>query len=409
MAIVKRRSLLEKPSTAIGISVLMLKLITLLFTSSMTVMAGATISPALPQIQQFFQNEPNSEFWVKLLLTLPALFTAIGAPFAGMIIDRFGRKPLLIGAVTLYGLAGGSGCVLSSLTGLLIGRAFLGLAVGAIMTTSIALIADYYQGPKRNQIMGTQAAFMGYGGVVFLTLGGFLADIGWRIPFLIYLSAFAILPLVIFCLTEPNVESDRNSILAEDVEAKLPVGTIALIYTLTFLTMVAFYMIPVQLPFYLKSLGQVSNAQTGIAIAASTLASAIVSMRYGSIKTHLSFPGVLICLYLLMGLGYVTISLAKSYPVVVMGLIFAGSGLGLLLPNMNVWLNAKTPIASRGRVLGGLTTCMFLGQFCSPIVSQPIAQQLGLGVTYGVTGFALWTLAILLVGASVKRRFSTAA
>ena len=387
----------------------MLKLITLLFTSSMTVMAGATISPALPQIQQFFQNEPNSEFWVKLLLTLPALFTAIGAPFAGMIIDRFGRKPLLIGAVTLYGLAGGSGCVLSSLTGLLIGRAFLGLAVGAIMTTSIALIADYYLGPKRNQIMGTQAAFMGYGGVVFLTLGGFLADIGWRIPFLIYLSAFAILPLVIFCLTEPNVESDRNSILAEDVEAKLPVGTIALIYTLTFLTMVAFYMIPVQLPFYLKSLGQVSNAQTGIAIAASTLASAIVSMRYGSIKTHLSFPGVLICLYLLMGLGYVTISLAKSYPVVVMGLIFAGSGLGLLLPNMNVWLNAKTPIASRGRVLGGLTTCMFLGQFCSPIVSQPIAQQLGLGVTYGVTGFALWTLAILLVGASVKRRFSTAA
>ena len=387
----------------------MLKLITLLFTSSMTVMAGATISPALPQIQQFFQNEPNSEFWVKLLLTLPALFTAIGAPFAGMIIDRFGRKPLLIGAVTLYGLAGGSGCVLSSLTGLLIGRAFLGLAVGAIMTTSIALIADYYQGPKRNQIMGTQAAFMGYGGVVFLTLGGFLADIGWRIPFLIYLSAFAILPLVIFCLTEPNVESDRNSILAEDVEAKLPIGTIALIYTLTFLTMVAFYMIPVQLPFYLKSLGQVSNAQTGIAIAASTLASAIVSMRYGSIKTHLSFPGVLICLYLLMGLGYVTISLAKSYPVVVMGLIFAGSGLGLLLPNMNVWLNAKTPIASRGRVLGGLTTCMFLGQFCSPIVSQPIAQQLGLGVTYGVTGFALWTLAILLVGASVKRRFSTAA
>ncbi|MBD0313693.1 MAG: MFS transporter, partial [Microcoleus sp. T3-bin5] len=254
-----------------------------------------------------------------------------------------------------------------------------------------------------------QAAFMGYGGVVFLTLGGFLADIGWRIPFLIYLSAFAILPLVIFCLTEPDVESDRNSILAEDVEAKLPIGTIALIYALTFLTMVAFYMIPVQLPFYLKSLGQVSNAQTGIAIAASTLASAIVSMRYGSIKTHLSFRGVLICLFLLMGLGYVTISLAKSYPVVVLGLIVAGSGLGLLLPNMNVWLNAKTPIASRGRVLGGLTTCMFLGQFCSPIVSQPIAQQLGLGVTYGVTGFALWTLAILLVGASVKRRFSQAA
>ncbi|MBD0364305.1 MAG: MFS transporter [Coleofasciculus sp. C3-bin4] len=387
----------------------MLKLITLLLTSSMTVMAGATISPALPQIQQFFQNEPNSEFWVKLMLTLPALFTAIGAPFAGIIIDRFGRKPLLTGAVILYGLAGGSGCVLSSLTGLLIGRAFLGIAVGAIMTTSIALIADYYQGPKRNQVMGIQAAFMGYGGVIFLTLGGFLADINWRVPFLIYLSAFAVLPLVIFCLTEPNVESAQAERLAEDADAKLPVGTIALIYALTFLTMVVFYMIPVQLPFYLKSLGQVSNAQTGLAIAASTLASAIISMRYGSIKTHLSFQGVLICLYLLMGLGYVTISLAGNYALVVLGLIIAGLGLGLLLPNMNVWLNAKTPISSRGRVLGGLTTCMFLGQFCSPIVSQPIAQQIGLGVTYSVAGVVMWTLAVLLVGASVKSSFSKAA
>lgn len=55
-----------------------------------------------------------------------------------------------------------------------------------------------------------------------------------------------------------------------------------------------------------------------------------------------------------MGLGYVTISLAGNYALVVLGLIIAGLGLGLLLPNMNVWLNAKTPISSRGRVLGGL-------------------------------------------------------
>ena len=387
----------------------MLKLITLLLTSSMTVMAGATIAPALPQIQQFFRAEPNSEFWVKLMLTLPGLFTAIGSPFAGIIIDRFGRKPLLIGAVILYGIAGGSGLVLSSLTGLLIGRAFLGLAVGAIMTTAIALIADYYLGPKRNQVMGIQAAFMGYGGVVFLTFGGFLADISWRVPFSIYLLAFIVLPLVIFCLTEPKVELEQTSGLVEDSDARLPVGIISFIYALTFLTMVVFYMIPVQLPFYLQTLGQASGTQAGIAIAASTLASAVISMRYGSIKTRLSFTGVLIVLYLLLGLGYVTIFLAQNYASVILGLIIAGLGLGLLLPNMNVWLNATTPPAARGRVLGGLTTCMFLGQFCSPIFSQPIAQKIGLGVTYGGAGIIMLTLAILLIGTSMKRRPSTTA
>lgn len=384
----------------------MLKLITLLLTSSMTVMAGATIAPALPQIQQFFRAEPNSEFWVKLMLTLPGLFTAIGSPFAGIIIDRFGRKPLLTGAVILYGIAGSSGLVLNSVTGLLIGRAFLGLAVGAIMTTSIALIADYYLGPKRNQIMGIQAAFMGYGGVVFLTLGGFLADISWRVPFSIYLLAFVVSPLVIFCLTEPKVELEQTSDLVEDSDARLPIGIISFIYALTFLTMVVFYMIPVQLPFYLKTLGQAGGTQAGIAIAASTLASAVISMRYGSIKTRLSFTGVLIVLYLLLGLGYVTIFLAKNYALVILGLIIAGLGLGLLLPNMNVWLNAKTPPVARGRVLGGLTTCMFLGQFCSPIFSQPIAQKIGLGMTYGAAGMMMLALAILLIGASVKRKLS---
>ena len=104
------------------------QLITLLLVSTMTVMAGATISPALPQIETFFAEVPNAAFWVKLMLTMPALLTAISAPFVGIIIDRFGRKPLLVAATLLYGTAGGSGLVLSSLTGLLVERALLGLS-----------------------------------------------------------------------------------------------------------------------------------------------------------------------------------------------------------------------------------------------------------------------------------------
>ena len=386
----------------------MLKLITLLITSSMTVMAGATISPALPKMQEAFQDQPNSEFWVKLLLTLPGLFTAFAAPFAGVIIDRFGRKPLLTGAVILYGIAGGTGCFLSSLTGLLIGRAFLGLAVAAIMTTSVALIADYYQGPKRNQIMGIQAAFMGFGGVVFLLLGGILAGMSWRGPFFIYLSAFAVLPLLIFTINEPNLVTEKPSNFGEVSDSKLPVRTIVSVYALTFLSMVVFYMIPVQLPFYLQKF-QVSSTQIGLAVATSTLSSAIASTFYKNIKARLSFPSILIVIYLLIGLGYVAISIANSYNLVLLSLIVAGLGLGLLLPNMNVWLNAITPVITRGRVLGGLTTSMFLGQFFSPIISQPIAQQVGLGFTYRIAGMAMLALAALILGASVAGKFTRAA
>ena len=149
---------------------------TLLLVSTLTVMAGATIAPSLPAMQEHFRDVNNAALWVRLVLTLPALFIVAGSLIAGVVVDRFGRKPLLLAAAALYGMAGTSGYVLDSLFHILIGRAFLGLAVAGIMVTATTLIADYYSGPARAAFLGLQAAFMGLGGVVFLSLGGFLAD-----------------------------------------------------------------------------------------------------------------------------------------------------------------------------------------------------------------------------------------
>ncbi|WP_238360651.1 MFS transporter [Iningainema tapete] len=184
---------------------------TLLLVSTLTVMAGATISPALPAMRQYFTSEPNADYWVRLVLTVPALFIALGAPFAGTIIDRFGRKTLLSIAVFIYGLAGSSGFVLNSLGIILLGRVLLGLSVAGIMTTATTLIADYYTGATRTLFLGLQAGFMGLGGVIFLSLGGFLADINWRMPFLIYLIAWLILPLIVIFLPEPNRATSNTS------------------------------------------------------------------------------------------------------------------------------------------------------------------------------------------------------
>jgi MFS family permease len=376
----------------------MLKLITLLLTSSMTVMAGATIAPALPKIQEFFAIPLGSpdELQVKLLLTIPALFTAIGGILAGLIIDRWGRKWPLAGAVLLYGLAGSSGLWLNGIEALLIGRAFLGLAVAMITTASATLIADYFQGPQRTRILGFQAAAMGFGGVIFLLLGGAIASYSWRLPFLIYLFAFIILPLVLQ-LPEPHrTDSQHFELPNQGNQTTLSIGTIVTIYSLTITTMMIFYMVPVQLPFYLKAIGFGGSWEAGLAIAVCTLASAIASLGYARLKNHLSFSKVMMCLFCLMASGYGIIANAPTYSILILGLILAGSGLGFLLPNMNVWLNAKTPPAQRGQILGGLTSCIFLGQFCSPLVVQPIAQNFGLQSAYAIAAGILFLLGLLI-------------
>ena len=60
----------------------------LLAASSLTVMAGATMSPSLPAMQSHFHDVPDVAYWVKLLLTLPALFIALFAPVAGWVAAR---------------------------------------------------------------------------------------------------------------------------------------------------------------------------------------------------------------------------------------------------------------------------------------------------------------------------------
>ncbi|PAX55203.1 MFS transporter [Brunnivagina elsteri] len=369
---------------------------TLLVISTLTVMSGATIAPSLPAMREYFNNFPNADYLVRLALTLPALFIALGAPLVGIIIDKLGRKPLLIIALILYGIAGSSGLILNSLNLILIGRALLGISVAGIMTTATTLIADYYIGAARAQFLGLQAAFMGLGGVFFLSFGGFIADQNWRYPFGIYSFSLLLVPCALLFLSEPERNQTVNpnqEIVTETL--KLPINLVIITYGIGILTQIVFYLIPVQLPFYLKQLFNAGASQSGIAIALATLFSAMASLLYRQIKAKLSFTAIYGIAFLNMGIGYCFISLGTAYPVVLLGLAIAGSGLGLLMPNMNFCLISVTPDTMRGKIISGVTTSLFLGQFLSPLLSQPLSGKVGLATTYGYAGGFMLVMAAL--------------
>ncbi|WP_414564775.1 MULTISPECIES: MFS transporter [unclassified Anabaena] len=378
--------------------------ITLLITSTLTVMSGATIAPSLPAMRAYFSDMMNADYWVRLILTIPALFIVIGAPLAGLIVDRFGRKSLLVISVLIYGLAGSSGFILSSLGQILIGRALLGLTVAGIMTSTTTLIADYYVGQARAKYMGLQAAFMNLGGVLFLSSGGFLADINWRMPFLIYLLALLILPLVVFVLYEPTRIDTTTSDIRQQA-TRVPIKLLILIYGSALVSQIVFYLIIVQLPFYLQSLANTSASQSGLAIAFTTLFSGLTAIAYGKVKAHLNFTAILTLSFALFGIGYIAIGVVSTYTQAFIGLAIAGMGLGLVMPNFTVWLSALVPDAIRGRALGGLTTFFFLGQFLSPIISQPLSQKLGFNNTYSLTGAFMFLVAVILL--SMKQQLVT--
>lgn len=133
-----------------------LALAVLLASATLTVMAGATIAPSPP-----------------------GLAIALSAPFAGVLLDRASKRNVLVLAMALYTVAGSSGLYLDSLNLILVGRMFLGLAVGIIMTASVSLVADLWQGERRGEIMGWQGAAMSFGGVLFVGSGLFLDQLSY--------------------------------------------------------------------------------------------------------------------------------------------------------------------------------------------------------------------------------------
>ena len=359
----------------------------------MTVMAGATIAPSLPEMTKAFPDNASAETLTKLVLTIPGLFIALTSPLSGWVIDKFGRIKLLAAMLLLYAIAGSSGLYLNSLIEIIVGRAFLGIAVGGIMTTAVALIGDYYEGEERQKFLGVQAGIMALSGTIFITAGGFLADFSWRYPFMIYLLALVAIPLVLLFLKEPKATPPTGN--KSDGQIPKIAWTI---YGLSFLGMVVFYLMPVQIPFLMQEIADVGNTATGLAISIVMLVGGITSFQYPKLKKRLTHYQIYGITFLMMGIGYLLISLANSYYMTLPGLFISGLGAGLLMPNSNLCLVTLASPQNRGKVLGFLTTFIFLGQFASPLFFQPLitATSISMGFQYLAIGLIIASVISLI-------------
>ncbi|RKT54159.1 MFS transporter [Saccharothrix australiensis] len=370
-------------------------LVTLLGVSTMTIMASATITPALPGMERHFAGEPHAQLLVRLVLTLPGLLIMLSAPLLARLSGRTGRVPVLVACLALYTVGGGSGLVLDSLPGLLVGRALLGVGIAGIMTTSTALLADHHPAGEHGRVLGLQGAAMGFGGVVAMLLGGVLATEGWRGPFAVYLLAVPMLVLVLRFVPEVAVQP------AQGVSEGTPWQRRSLgLYALMFLGVVAFYTVPTQAPFWLAEVGGAGPVVTGALIAAVNLAMTLVGLNYRRLRTRWDFPALATAMFAALAVGLFLVGSAGTLWTAGLGMVVVGVGVGLQNPTINGWLVASVSPGARTKALGLLTSALFLGQFSSPLIAQPLIDTVGLGTTFVLAG----TLAAVVTGALIITR-----
>ncbi|WP_343614231.1 MFS transporter [Novosphingobium sp.] len=378
----------------------------LLLPITLSTMAIVLLAPILPQIMQNFSAVPGYDYWVPMILTIPALCVALFSPVAGMLGDRFGRRRLLIGSFVVYGVVGIAPVFLQDLTAILISRVGVGLAEALIMVLSTTMIGDCYQGAARDKWLAGQTAFASMSALIFFNVGGQLGAHGWRMPFWVYSSALVMMALVILFTREP--ENGENSLADgahHGARPPFPWGRIGTIMGITLYGSVFFYTVQIQASRGLNVLGVTDPAQAGFLTSVASIGVPLGTFIYSRIGRW-PVQRLLVLEFALLAIGFLTMGRASAPNGFLIGCFFNQLGAGMLLPTLLVWAMSLLPFDIRARGAGLWQASFALGQFLSPVVVTFITRQVGglLGAfTVLSAGAVIGLVLVLLVAGRVSR------
>ncbi|MGE0256636.1 MAG: MFS transporter [Alphaproteobacteria bacterium] len=381
-----------------------LALVALFGAAGMAFLAPSTVAPALPAIAAQFAHVPDAVLWTQFILTMPMLCMALVAPLTGWVVDRLGRRPVLLLATTGFGLAGLAGLVVDTIAGFLVSRAVLGICLSGVMTASTALIGDYWKGEARARVVSLQAACMSFGTLAFVGLAGELTLLHWRGGFLLYGYALLLLPIMLASLPEPPRHRAGDAVPAGD-PVRVPWLLVGVLCALALGSMIIFFMTPSKTAFLIIELGAGDAASAGWAIGVFNLSAGLASLTYKRLLARLGWQGTFAAAYLVIAIGYSLVGQADDYAGVIAGMAIAGTALGWLLPNLNFTLISAVPAGTRGRAIGAMTASLYLGQVVSPLVVGPVADVAGgVGGAFRVAGVVLLACAVAFALVAVARR-----
>jgi MFS transporter, DHA1 family, multidrug resistance protein len=154
----------------------------------------------LPSLPGIAVDLGTTEALAQLTLGLFIAGFAVMMLLCGPLADRFGRRPVLIGGLSLY-VAASIACALAPGIGFLLAARFvqaIGACVGPVVGR--AIVRDLYPPREAGRILGTMASAMALAPIVGPFIGGALeVAFGWRASFW-FLAAFGGLLLAALAL-----------------------------------------------------------------------------------------------------------------------------------------------------------------------------------------------------------------
>ncbi|TXJ04179.1 MAG: DHA2 family efflux MFS transporter permease subunit [Aeromicrobium sp.] len=177
---------------------LMLIVAALMLVMLLASLSQTVLSTALPTIVGALDGADHI-LWV---ITAYLLSSTVMMPIQGRLSDQFGRKPILLWAVSVFTVGSFLGAIATSMPILIVARIVQGLGGGGLMVLSQAAIADVVPARERGKYMGFIGVAFAFSSVVGPLLGGWFTEgPGWRWAFWINvplgIAAFVVTALLL--------------------------------------------------------------------------------------------------------------------------------------------------------------------------------------------------------------------
>ncbi|NTU89564.1 MAG: MFS transporter [Actinobacteria bacterium] len=344
--------------------------LTLWFCSVDSNALGAVIVPALAVIAAAFPGEN-----VSLLVALPPLFIIPASLITGKLAYYVSRKTLLTIGQILYIIGGVGAAWFTNFDYILIMRVILGIGCGIVYPIIPTLIAQYWQGQERAQMLGRANAVGGLIAMTMTLIAGVLATIGWHLPF--YIDLFFVLVLVMQLIFLPKMpaEKDMPQLIKAREEVKAAGRSMKIDYrawlcvALMFVTFTIGMVYLLKMAIFIAETGLGDSVSAGLASSFTTGASFILAFTFPFAYKRIKRYTVLIPL-LAAAFSTLLFYLATNMTMVLAGAAVFGFYLGYVIPYLQNTVSGLVHPVKRTFALAVLTAGLFAGQACStPFVS----------------------------------------
>ncbi|WP_299263973.1 MFS transporter [Halorientalis sp.] len=324
----------------------------LLLATVFPILGTALVSPVLESLIAPLGASPTSIGLVISFATAPAI---VVIPVSGVLADRYGRRPVLVVALLLFGAGGSAIALTTDFRAVLALRAIQGVGFAGIVPTITASIGDMFDGTTEVTGQGLRMLVNGVSGAVFPLLAGALVTVAWQYPFLLYAVAFPVALVVSLGFTEPTDDTAAEATTTAGAGYLRDLGTLVRYPRVAVLLLARTLPVVVWIGFLTFNSLVVTRVMGGSPVQAGLLV-AVGNVVFGVTSSQLDrilsgFGGrfsTLMIANLSLAVGFIGFLFTPAVSLALPWIVLAGAGFGISLSLYRSYMTTLAPESLRG-------------------------------------------------------------